>query len=335
MHLKNPRLATLLAAAAFSFALSGCGDTGFLGDGGSPFCSSDSVCKAGEICHPTAKLCVKTCTSGSDCPSEAKTCDLPNGMGTAKVCQCSTSAICGMTTSGNICQDYDKVCSSKCSSNAGCPSGRSCDTASGQCLAPSGNTDGGTDGGAACTQGSCTGGKVCNFANGACETAKVCVAANTQPDVCSYGQYCATASCAEIPVATCSNFAAGSNPLAWNPATATGPVIWKREEVADDAAFCKTNTVAFTLQLSAYRTDADWPAQLSAVPGFKYVTSASNEIDATTLMRPSGYVVNGKNATFKITLCAMANAPFNAGFYFTGGNAACVSLTQGTQGTTP
>ena len=70
------------------------------------------------------------------------------------------------------------------------------------------------------------------------------------------------------------------------------------------------------------------------MPGFKYVTSTGNETDATTSMRPSGYVPSGKSATFKITLCSSTSGPFTAGFYFTNGNPICAPLTTSTPGTT-
>src|SRR5687767_14306106 len=104
------------AAAALAVALTGCSDGGTTGTGGgsgggggSNFCTSTS-CASGEICHPTAKVCVKTCSSTTDCPAEAKICRVPPGStGTAsdggllQTCGCTSSASCSTATAGNIC----------------------------------------------------------------------------------------------------------------------------------------------------------------------------------------------------------------------------------------
>lgn len=351
------KLLGVVSFGVMSALATGCGALGGGGgnDGGL-FCSGDSNCSNGQICHPTAKICVTKCTSGNDCPSDSKNCTPVSGSADAgnlvSVCGCATTALCN--TNGNtglVCSDADKVCTKKCTADTECPSSRKCDTATGQCK-PMGSATCSPDCGAnqycdttgasptcvdKCTYGTCGSGKVCNTTSGACETAKACSSSNAQPDTCGYGTFCSGSACGDVSRATCANFPSGSSALLWSPASSTGPVLYAvTDETTDDAAFCMSTNKAFTVTVKAYRTDADWPAQATAAPGFKYYNSAGASTSVYPSMRPSGYQPSGKNATFKITFCApLASTDLTIGLAFDNGNPLCSTLAMGLPGTAP
>ncbi|AKJ02413.1 hypothetical protein ATI61_108200 [Archangium gephyra] len=107
------RKMTLMLAAlgAMSMVLTGCPD----GGRESLTCTADTDCIEGEICHPGAKVCVQTCTSGADCPESSKTCEVISSTNSTKVCQCSTDALCQRDerisdASGLKCSTTHKVC---------------------------------------------------------------------------------------------------------------------------------------------------------------------------------------------------------------------------------
>src|SRR6476659_9985494 len=97
-------LGFVLVGAAIGGTFAACG-----GDNptGPTSCTSDSACQTGEICHPTAQICVQSCTAATDCPDSAKNCDSLTAGG-PKFCQCSTSALCSQATADNICRSVDK-----------------------------------------------------------------------------------------------------------------------------------------------------------------------------------------------------------------------------------
>jgi hypothetical protein len=340
------KFAGVVAAAAFAVALSGCGEpsTGGTGGGagggggGSKFCTSTS-CAAGQVCHPSSKTCVKTCNFGTDCTSEAKTCDVAVGStatagadgGQLYVCSCLTTALCSGSSgvAGNICSTVDKVCVGKCTSNSDCPNNRTCDTGTGQCGGTGGNDAGTMDAGSGCTRGSCTGTQVCNFQTNACEAPKACVTSNAQPDVCGYGQFCNASSCAEVAVGTCSNFAAGSNPTQWNPKVQMGAVIYSITKVSfgTDAVFCGANPVRAKFHVKAYSATNQLISETNQ-PSLNYVRTDGNEI-AITMTQIQAYTSTGggKAAEFDINLCAPTGTnSLTAGFYYTTGNAACFTI---------
>ncbi len=333
----------LSAAIATALFAAGCGESG--NDGGTG-CTTDAQCATTQTCHPLLKTCVTSCTSGTDCPSSAKTCatmtGLPGGndAGVKAFCQCSTDQLCNGGGSGNlVCQDgASKTCENKCTATGGCPSGYTCNTTTGKC--GSGGTDGGADGGTPCTDlGQCTYPQVCSFTTNPsyCVAGAACNTTNAQPDTCGYAGYCTgAANCAQVDKPTCANFTppGGKTPV-FNPRTSTGPIIYYViDEAVDDAAFCTVGSRAFTLTIQAYTPGADWPAQHTAVQGFKYVRTDGTEIDATTIMRPSGYTRSAKAATFKLTLCSTtATANLSAGFYFTNGNEYCATAAGSLPGT--
>ncbi len=361
MNMKS-RLALIAVAG---FVITGCaagsdggvggGSGGSGGSGGgsaSKFCSADSQCKSGQICHPSAKVCVKTCTAGSDCPSGAKTCDLPPSELTGpKVCNCSTNALCAADTAGTVCSAFDTLCTAKCTANSDCPATRACNTTTGQCLAP-GSNDGGTGGGsgggaggggggagggsASCTLGSCSGGQICYFVTNTCQTPQSCsTTATPQPDSCGYGGNCNAGTCAEIVPGTCANFVAGSNPLAWDPSmlSSNGPVIYGLSKVSfgNDVAFCGLadgglgpTPVRAKIHVRAYSEMAVLVSETNQ-PAFHYVRTDHSELTlgATSIQN---YKSDGgsRQADFDINLCApVGTTSLTTGFYYTNGNAAC------------
>ncbi|WP_143177665.1 hypothetical protein [Cystobacter ferrugineus] len=62
-------------------------------------CESDATCLENEICHPQAKVCVQTCTSGDDCPESAGKCEAITSGSTTQICKCTTDQLCQRDTS--------------------------------------------------------------------------------------------------------------------------------------------------------------------------------------------------------------------------------------------
>lgn len=294
-------LMMLTALSALSVVMTGCpGD-----EETSLTCTADGDCLDGEICHPGSKVCVKTCTAGSDCPSSAKTCAAISTSDNRQVCQCSTDVLCNSEgTTGLVCSNLDKVCTPKCTSDASCGTGRTCDTASGQCKTGPGPGPGGT----------CQG---------------------TAQSTCSYGQFCSSSTCTAAPVAptTCENFPSGNRPD-WSATTSNGPVIYSISKLRYEAnsSFC-TSGGAYVFSIRAYRTDADWPSTRQGLSGFFYVKTDTTKLDVVNsglLLPNTGYnrsTTNLKDAEFQTYLCANL-ASIQVGYYFTGGNPVCASFSQ-------
>jgi hypothetical protein len=291
----------LTALSALSVVMTGCpGD-----EEGSLTCATDGDCITGEICHPSSKVCVTTCTAAVDCPSSAKTCAAISTSDNRQVCQCSTDALCNSEgTTDLVCSTLDKVCTPKCTSDAACGTGRTCDTATGQCKA-----GGTTNPGATCSgQGQTT---------------------------CSYGQFCSASKCEAAPVAptTCENFS-GSNRPNWSATSSNGPVIYSISKLRYEAnsSNCQSGG-AYIISIRAYRTDADWPATRAGLSGFFYVKTDTTQLDIVTqglLVPNTGYnrsTTNLKDAEFQTYLCSNL-ASIQAGYYFTGGNPVCASFSQ-------
>jgi hypothetical protein len=343
-------------AAGFAFGFAGCGGGGTMTP---TTCSSDSACGASEVCHPLLKTCVTACTGSTDCPDSAKKCATITGAsaggdgGVRGFCQCSTDALCDKGTAGEVCQDKSTlVCAAKCTASAGCPTGFTCDTATGKCGSTASNTDGGTDAGvtmdagAPCTPGSCTGGKICDPATRACITGAACATANAQPDSCAYGLFCSAAACAEAPMpGTCSNFDNVATPKAWNPATIAtkGPVTHAFASITKDTGmplFCGSRGADFSAEIRLYApTGSTFPAMRDLVPAnfFNYVRTDGQLLDLTNNAMPlvratGGYAAglsnNNKNLTMKMNLCVTGTAPASlvAGFFSENGNGTCATL---------
>ncbi len=360
------KLGVLLSGAVgLALLFSGCSGMGGLDGGMTGPCTSTS-CMTGEFCHPTAKVCVSNCTAGADCPATAQTCSaFPDGGGGGqKFCQCSTSQLCnGSSTGSLICSDEDKICRSKCSSDADCQ-GRKCDVASGQCrvtLATDGGTDGGTDAGTGCTP-TCTGGQVCsgttcvdpcfpgycatasdncNWTSGLCVAPFPCTSGGQQPEACYYGEFCAATGdvCKDVPASTCANFTPGTGKTpVWDPRTDTGPIIWKIDsDPSAPTANCFKGFYVHSMFLNAYAKDTDFPTQLTALGGIFYVTTTGAYSDLTAGLPGSYYVRNSTNLKqmrLRVYLCAQTASSFSAGFYMSGGNEICTDTGGGTAGTT-
>lgn len=324
----------ILPFAALSLgALSACGSLGGEKDGGlTGLCSADSQCATGEICHPTAKVCAKTCTSSSDCPSSAKTCDVPVGAadgGTTKVCQCATTQLCnGGMTGDLVCATHDKVCVDKCTGNTDCPSGRTCDTATGQCSAPMMMTE-------TCTFGSCSGGKVCDLLTSTCKEPATCVMGNVQPDVCGYAGYCNAGTCSEISAPTCGNFPTNAAARTWNPSTQQGPVIYsitKLAFVVDDTFCCGMGMTCAINKRAKVHVQAYHPGGMllgqTMQPSLQNYREDMTPIAiAATQIQSYMSSNSGKNASFDVNFCtATANSSLTIALTYDNGNGACFTV---------
>jgi hypothetical protein len=165
----------LAALGAMGMMMTACGD----GGRENLDCTETTDCLENEICHPTAKVCVQTCTTAADCPNSAKKCEAVGGTGataTQLICKCSTD---------ELCQTDERV------SDA---STLECSDTAGVCV----------------TKGATPVEPTCNPAN--------------QPDVCSYGQICSSATnkCAAAPEGTCTQ---ATGAPTWNKAGGKAPVI--------------------------------------------------------------------------------------------------------------
>lgn len=346
-------LAGSLAAGVGIFAA--CGDTMTMMP---TTCSLDTQCAASEACHPVLKKCVTACTSGTDCPDSAKTCATFTGLsggndaGIRAFCQCGTDQLCDRGTAGDVCQPATKICGAKCTSNASCPTGSTCDTATGKCGAATTATDGGTDGGTdagtpmPCTPGSCTtAGQICNPTTQQCGAPATCSAANPQPDVCVYGLACSGTACAEAPrvtAATCANFTSVTTPLAWDPATIAtkGSVTTAfAPRATNDTTACSGGTPnAFTYTVDLYSAPmTNFPAMIDMVQAntFNYVRTDGQIISlGAGPVRPTSGYANGlsnqnKNLRLVWTACGDSTImTLRAGFYAANGNATCATANQ-------
>ncbi len=336
MNSKQVRL--LLASAAVAVVAMGCPS----GNESADVCTADTDCGSGSICHPVEKVCVQTCESAADCPDSAKNCEgLNQSTGTdggtqtsdagvgQKICKCATSVLCnGLTNPGGslVCNDETRVCVTKCGSDADCGSGRTCDTASGQCKAGSGGT---------CTP-ACATGQTCQ--NGTCVTQQTtCNSSNAQPDVCAYGQFCSSNVCTAVPAPTCVNFdpTQGGKAPVFDASTSTGPIIYSITKETQDATWCNAGGGEpdnVRVRVKAYNKNGTFPANSSGVSGFFYVRVNGSQVDATTLIRPqSGYSVTngGKEAEFLVNFCLANNiGSISIGMYFTGGNEYCAQVSK-------
>lgn len=147
-------------------------------------CRTSTDCTITELCHPAAKACVQTCESNSDCPDSAKTCAAVSANDPRKVCQCSTNELCnqGRQNANLVCSLLDKVCAPKCAADGDCGSGRTCDTATGQCKVKQ-------DRNLSCTDSTdCLASELCH------PRAKVCVQTCAGDTDCSYS----TNTCAAV-----------------------------------------------------------------------------------------------------------------------------------------
>lgn len=329
-------LLALVAAALVGGVIAACG-----GDNTST-CTTDSNCSGGQLCHPTARQCVKICSSSSDCPSNQNSCTTFTGIGadggvvtTQKICQCTDDNMCagGSTTgSTSICNNVDKICQTKCGSNSNCASVRICNTSTGQC------------GGGTCTrQGTCTSGSgtICNFGNGNCEAPKSCVGSNpNQPDTCSYGQYCPPdlTICQEVPKpgssGSCPNFVSSPHGLAWGTGS-TGPIIYSvtKFSLGTDTVFCGAiSTVRVKVHVKAYSTSPFSTSTSSFESSLHLVTPDGREITGGAIgtTQDVTFTNSNRNVEFNVNYCTPSGTTsYSAGMHFIapgGGNEYCALI---------
>jgi hypothetical protein len=297
MQLRKMML-VLTALGAMSGFMVGCGDE----EGTSNTCSTNDDCAGTEICHPTAGVCVTTCESGSDCPDTAKTCAPLGGTGAdaaTKICQCSTDVLCNGGTDSDstdkVCSDLDNVCVTKCTADSDCSGDRTCNTGSGQC--EEGDTTGDT----------CTGEGL---------------------STCTYGEICTSSVCAAPPTPTCENYTNFPNK---SDLGTTGPIIYKTEFVSaqTDTNFCTgaSNPKRLRIRVSAY-SNTPFPQTSAEVSQFFYVQTTGGTLNASISSSSGNYTVSGTNrdnAVIIVNLCVAAASTTNsAGYYFKGGNFACL-----------
>lgn len=356
MQLK--RIGLVVTSAALALVWAGCPE----GDDGNTGACTATSCGAGQICHPVEKVCVKTCTSSTDCPDSAKTCAPlatagADGGTSQNICQCATTALCNAGQAGGslVCSDETKVCVVKCSTDAACGTGRKCDTATGQCKTQASTctpacaatetcdtTQNPPKCVAKCGQGTCTGGKVCNFTSGACETPKTCAAANPQPDACSYGQFCSGTSCGEVPKPTCTGFTSSSHAAAWGVGKSGAVIhaITKDVNGSQNAStFCGGKN-RYKVKIEAYDLAGTFPAGSCTNAGAQAGTPEQSMRAKLHLVDASGDEVavgagdiqcvnttnSGKNTTFYVNFCSDSSTGYTAALHFVDGNEFCANV---------
>ncbi|MCY1041454.1 hypothetical protein OV208_09025 [Corallococcus sp. bb12-1] len=288
----------LAAVSTMSFALTACGDETTATES----CSSDTDCASG-FCNTAARVCMDTCESGSDCPDAEKNCaPLSGSTNTAKVCQCATSELCNSQngTTGQVCGTVSKRCeepgtSTGCTKDSECATGETCNTSTGACIPPVGPT-------------ACSG---------------------EGQSTCAYGSSCGGTTCAAVPAPTCSNLQ-GKPAASFDPATGTGNIIYSvTKEIFGTA--CGTDTTAQTVKarVSFYSKNADLPATKEGLNGFFYVRTTGGEQNGVPLSNGYQRSTDSRSASLSVNLCV--DKDFNQvvlGFYFTGGNGYCATLTK-------
>lgn len=302
MQLRKMML-VLTALGAMSGLMAGCGD-----DTTSPgACSSNDECGESEICHPTAQVCVQTCTGAVDCPSTAKTCAPLGGSGAnanTMICQCSTDVLCnggtGSESTDLVCSDLDNVCVTACTNNSECTGSRTCNTTTGQC--EEGDTE--PEPGQSCSgEGRTT---------------------------CAHGLICTSGTCSEPPAPTCQNYTAFPNKADLGT---TGPIIYKVDFVSATTegtagTFCASSSAPKRLRIrvSAY-SDTPFPQSSAELSDFFYILTTGGRQNAPVSSSSGNYSVSGTNrdqAQITVSLCVAADSRTNSsGFYFKDGNFAC------------
>jgi hypothetical protein len=234
--------------------------------------------------------------------------------------------------------------------NSDCPSGATCNAMTGKCAAGTtgdggagdgGLTDGGlgdggtsTDAGMACSPGTCTAPAICTL--GTCGAPAACVTPMFQPGTCPAGQLCSSGACAEAPFASasCGNFAAGSTPRAWTPASANGPVITELSlidfQVDANGTVCSgSNSKRARLRIRAY--DPSMPGRLTgetSQPSLRYYRTDTTSL-AVTAAEIQSYVTenSGRNANFIVNLCfPTATNTASVGYAYENGNPVCATV---------
>jgi hypothetical protein len=163
------------------------------------------------------------------------------------------------------------------------------------------------------------------------EPGDACTASDPQPSSCAYGSFCGSGgTCQSVPLPDCPNFT--NFPVSWDPATASGPVIWSAEQLSfarDDTGCFPSSPMRVRTLIRAYSPSGGLPtnaAGLSAV--FSYVRA-----DGSTFRDSSQYSnvvtsADGKNTEFQVGLCVRNQPTVSLGFHFEGGNGLCLLAAQ-------
>jgi hypothetical protein len=337
MQIRTMKL-MLAVVGAMSLVLTGCPD----GGRESLACTDTTQCIEGEICHPSAKVCVQTCTlATNECPDSAPKCEPIGGGNTQEICKCSTTALCQRDervtdastlecTSAGVCAPAGGTTTPACTKNADCTtSGQVCDVAAGVCKA-------------ACTKNAdcTTSGQVCEVASGLCKAQTTGNACQGQgKSTCNYGEFCNTGTstsgtCAVMPAPTCQNY---TNFTQRDQLGVTGPMLFTASVVSAavettplNQRWCQDTSAPkrVRVKLSAY-ANTPFPENKSALNGFLYVLVAGSQTSATALVSDTAadYVVSGTNkerADIIVNFCvAQDSTTRSLGFYFTNGNFLC------------
>lgn len=298
------KMAFVAVLSTMGFMMAGCPED----TATSTSCSTTSDCVAeSEICHPTAKVCVQTCTESSDCPDSSPTCAAVSASDPTRVCQCTTDSGCNTDreVADLVCDPESAVCVQRCTSDASCNAGDTCNLTTGVCEA-------GGDTGDTCS--------------------------GTAQSTCSYGNFCSAGTCAAVPAPTCDNFnpAQGGKTPVWTATGSTGPIIYEITQVsyANDSFCAGAGDVTAKARVRAYQPaagTATFPADKANLPGLFYVRVNGSQVDGSSLIRPSEYTTSngGKNAEFTMNFCPGATSTtLSIGLYFTGGNEICAQLNK-------
>jgi len=153
-----------------------------------------------------------------------------------------------------------------------------------------------------------------------------------QPSTCTYGQFCTIASeCFSVSAPTCNNFPAGSAPLTWNPATASGPVIIdiSKKSLGTDSTFCGTTApVRGKVHVMAYDTSGRLDGQ-TAQPSLTYyrTTQTTLAVDSTQIQNYDTFSSSGNYAEFDVNFCApTGTTSLTIGLAYDNGNGFCFTL---------
>jgi hypothetical protein len=334
----------LLAAIASLSLLVGCGEIPGLDGGSTTSCTAGS-CGAGKSCHPVLKTCVTSCTIRSDCSGQSPAltvCDQLGGVGD-KFCQCVSGMVgntaCGMAQSGEICQPTTLRCTARCTNNASCTGGGTCNSATGECsYGGTSMMDAGTDAGmmgTACTPANagtvCTAGQICNA--GMCGAAAACMSANPQPAMCGAGQFCSGTSCANAPFAptTCNNIGSTNPGRMWTFA-AGGPVIYEITKVSfgENMTFCgMMNPIRAKVQIKVYDPAATGRlVSQTSQPSLQYYRTDGTPLTVGATQIQDYMSTNmGKNATLDINFCAPTGTnSLPIGLVYDNGNPVCFTV---------
>lgn len=77
-----------------------------------------------ETCHPSSRICIPTCQSSADCPSQFDCIEVPGAPGDpnppARICACSGTLACSQFSPSFRCNRFDNLCEPPCNSTVDC-----------------------------------------------------------------------------------------------------------------------------------------------------------------------------------------------------------------------